>query len=353
MSSDGPPFPAGAKTWVDLYERRVRFAVHAAIQLCAKFPSMGPFLLTYALAVEIIRGYLGHSWILTHILSGPDPTGFFRNQWQTAPERDDNDMRIGVSRLNSLAEMLLNMAHVPGFSGVRRRMASGDIEPTFTELEVGKNLCFIEKPFRYVETSGVPKADYDIEFLHLGYLVCADAKCKLEETRKSENSVLHSLKQARTQLPDNKPGVIFLKVPYTWINESNLDGFDDFMAIVTERFFLGHKSYRGTCQVVCVSAYTSLIHFIPDEAIMPIGWMKDFVNPRHRFHSTVDWSITRKGNLRAPIKAPPYWCDLGKIIREVFPEDPDIQRAKEAERRRDNALQQALSTLPPAAKAQR
>jgi hypothetical protein len=45
--------------------------------------------------------------------------------------------------------------------------------------------------------------------------VCAETKAKSETTAPRPKSILRSIHHAREQLPDNEPGVIFIKVPET------------------------------------------------------------------------------------------------------------------------------------------
>jgi hypothetical protein len=57
-------------------------------------------------------------------------------------------------------------------------------------------------------------SDYDVEvFYPDGFAVPADAKCKFETTEINPQSILNSLEKARKQLPDDRAGIIFTKVP--------------------------------------------------------------------------------------------------------------------------------------------
>jgi len=57
-------------------------------------------------------------------------------------------------------------------------------------------------------------SDYDVEvFYPDGFAVLADAKCKFEATEINPQSILISLEKARKQLPDDRAGIIFTKVP--------------------------------------------------------------------------------------------------------------------------------------------
>ena len=61
-------------------------------------------------------------------------------------------------------------------------------------------------------------SDYDVEvFYPDGFAEPADAKCKFETTEINPQSILSSLEKARKQLPDDRAGIIFTKVPQSWV----------------------------------------------------------------------------------------------------------------------------------------
>jgi hypothetical protein len=69
------------------------------------------------------------------------------------------------------------------------------------------------------------KQNYDLEIFYPGgYKVCAETEAKIEVTTASVRSILRSIQHARRQLPDDAPGVIFIKVPERWIRDIQLAG---------------------------------------------------------------------------------------------------------------------------------
>src|SRR5712671_5500791 len=97
-------------------------------------------------------------------------------------------------------------------------MRDGNIEGTYAELDFGRMLYLNQVPFRFVVPQGATGRDYDIEVEYPnGVIASADAKCKIEHTGFTENSITNTLKKARKQLPDDRPGIIFVKVPSRWI----------------------------------------------------------------------------------------------------------------------------------------
>jgi len=52
---------------------------------------------------------------------------------------------------------------------------------------------------------------------------CADAKCRLEGTEIRTDTVRNSLNKTRSNnLPPDKPGIIFVKVPQMWLEQDSV-----------------------------------------------------------------------------------------------------------------------------------
>jgi hypothetical protein len=117
-------------------------------------------------------------------------------------------------RVMDPAEVIYNLQPVPGFDECITRMRAGDIEGTYAELDFGRMLYLNKVPFRFVVPQGTTGRDYDIEIEYPnGTIASADAKCKIEGTDFSSNTIENTLKKARKQLPDSMPGIVFVKVP--------------------------------------------------------------------------------------------------------------------------------------------
>jgi hypothetical protein len=68
-------------------------------------------------------------------------------------------------------------------------------------------------------------------------------KCKVESTDLSEGTIRNTLDAARKQLPSGEPGLIFLKIPESWVRKSDIGT----LLPRTVNDFL-----RGTSRVVAV-----------------------------------------------------------------------------------------------------
>ena len=131
----------------------------------------------------------------------------------------------GARRLIELAEMLLNLQAIPGFAEPLGKLQTDDAEAAFGALEAAKMLRRSRVRFEFVLPSGVKGYDYDIEaHPENGPAVPIEAKSKLASTTRSEESITSTLKEAKKQLPNGRPGVIMVRVPREWEGDAFLLG---------------------------------------------------------------------------------------------------------------------------------
>jgi hypothetical protein len=197
--------------------------------------------------------------------------------------------------------MLLNLRSVSGFPKVLAMIKAGDIEAGFAELEVGKLLAINSRKFEFNLPTFIKGEDFDLEIRFGNMTACADTKCKLEDTKRSVGTLIESLRKAQGQLPADRPGIVFVKLPQTW-NPDGLDGsHSDAIQEVCEKFF------RGTGRIVSVVFYFSLTLDFGSESA---GYLMstERINPNHRFDQNVDWRVL--SDVREP---PPHWLDLVRI----------------------------------------
>ncbi len=208
-----------------------------------------PGQLAYITSCLILRSFLGLEWLERHVMGNTAPTDFFCND--CANEARSNAHKL---RVIHLAEMLVNLKEVPNFGSVLKGLQEGPkVEPSFAELEAGKILAIFKVPFRFVVPSGVAGSDYDIQIKMGHEYVCADVKCRLETTAECEDTLFGVLNRAVTkQLPRDKPGAFFIRVPQSW----NVDGRQDRHLEIFHR--IANRLYGQTQRVVSVVFYFSL-----------------------------------------------------------------------------------------------
>ena len=97
-------------------------------------------------------------------------------------------------------------------------------------------------------------------------------------------TIRNCLNKARqNNLPPDKPGIIFVKVPQTWMED---DAVRDFMREVVEDF------ERNTGRVVSVVLYTITVSAMADrEMVLMRHRFLEYQNPSHRFDTTKTWTL--------------------------------------------------------------
>jgi hypothetical protein len=128
-----------------------------------------------------------------------------------------------MRRICELADMLMNLQHVGGFEEPFSKLKTDNIEAAFDAFEIGGTLHRSSVRFQFMKPQGVKGKDYDYEaYPNSRDTVCIEGKCKLSSTSLSDATIQLTLDKAREQLPENKPGVIFVRVPGAWAGDDYL-----------------------------------------------------------------------------------------------------------------------------------
>jgi hypothetical protein len=129
-------------------------------------------------------------------------------------------------------------------------------------------------------------------------VACADAKCKIEATTFTENGIRNVLNEARKQLPNERPGIVFVKVPARWVEDPNFVP----LSIQCARRFLG-----GVPRVVAVKYYCSPVVWA-NNVLMIRHAFKEVSNPITEFGNNLNWDIFQKGEFPPEWNgSPPWW----------------------------------------------
>jgi len=241
---------------------------------------------TFTLAVSVVRHFFGHQWYFDHVHQdavGSCPNGFMRIDYTPGPVGESK-----TSRLLDFAENLFNLQHIDGFDDrVNQMRADSMIESTFAEFDFARFLYIHDIDFQFVVPCGVAGKDYDyrVRFAD-GREICADAKCRLEGTQMRAETIVNALKKARSNnLPDDKPGAVFVKVPASWLeDEAMRKGIAE-----TVRGFL-----RNTQRIVSVVVYAVVTIELKDRKMMLFRHrFQEFDNPGQRFDRSKGWVLFR------------------------------------------------------------
>jgi hypothetical protein len=242
-----------------------------------------PNRLTFTMAMTVIRHFFGRQWCEDHIIQDAAhsrPAGFLRIDFTPGYEGERK-----TSRVLDFAETLFNLQRIEGFDDRVNQMLTGDVEATFAEFDLARFLYLHDIAFKFVTPAGAKGHDYDfaIEYAD-GREACADAKCRLEGTKMRADTVKNSLNKARNNnLPPDKPGVVFVKVPQTWLEREDVrKGI-----YATVAAFL-----RNTGRIVSVVVYaTATMELAERKMIMLRHRFNEFINPVHRFDRTKNWAL--------------------------------------------------------------
>ncbi|HEU4388715.1 MAG TPA: hypothetical protein VFV34_13015 [Blastocatellia bacterium] len=164
---------------------------------------------------------------------------FFRAESESADDRFRRQ-----ERAVRIAELVFNLQTVEGIKTRLSALAAGQIEDTYAELEAAGYLKRRGLNLRFVTPTGRKGGDYDAEvILSDSSKVNCEMKCKVEDSHLTSSGLLTSLKGARRQLPADEAAVVFIKIPESWLADTNLNVI---IAKALEDFF------RSTSRVVGV-----------------------------------------------------------------------------------------------------
>jgi hypothetical protein len=178
--------------------------------------------------------------------------------------------------------MLFNLQHIDGFVNCVERMKSEEhVESGLAELDFGRMLFANRHKFKFITPQGKRGNDYDFEITLDKWTICADVKCKLDDKDISRNIVLNELKGSRSQLPENNPGVFFIKVPQHWMETPEYET----LLVETAQEFL-----RTTGRIVSVKYFIAPYTVVNGE-LMQSHYFKEVPNPRNRFDAGRKWEL--------------------------------------------------------------
>jgi hypothetical protein len=229
------------------------------------------------LSIAIIKHFFGSEWLEEHIaVTNPKP-GFLRVIAGQGP-----DTQKSAFKVVDFAELLINLQGVEGIDRCIQQMRDGNIESTYAEFDFGRMLYVGNAAFRFVAPQGKRWSDYDVEItLSDGVTVCADAKCKIETTDFSPETVNNALNKARKQFPADKPCAIFIKIPSRWLEQ---------VQTAIDLMDIARKFLRGTRRVVSVKLYSQFIGYREGTLTHSHGF-KEISNPTNRFEPNRNWDM--------------------------------------------------------------
>lgn len=255
---------------------------------------------TIGLANSVIAHFLGRDWFAENIRHDTAKPGYLRLDFSSDSRRE-----AAVFRVVELAENLFNLQNISGFDTCIAQMRAGaeKIESTSAELDFARFLFIHDVDFRFVVPQMTKGSDFDYEVRYPdGLEVPADAKCKFETTDINPLSIRNSLNKGRKQLPGDRPGIIFIKVPQNWVSDLNTA-----QAMID----VGNDFLRTTGRVVSIKFYVSHLE-TRDGAVLHRHAFRELTNTNSRFHGGRDW------DLFANYYVPPGWNGMPPKWQRIF-----------------------------------
>jgi hypothetical protein len=233
---------------------------------------------SFLLCHTIVRVFMGDEWIKKYV----NHTTVKKPSIFTQIDSPLLDKHKAITNYTRLAENLYNLQDNYGFYECIDRLRTGDIDGAFAELEFGGMLRRNKLLFRFVVPSGIMGNDYDIDILHpSGIIICADAKCKIETTAFSRSTIETTLGQARKQFPKDRPCMVFIKIPSSWMEIPNWK---------QELGDAARKFLRARPRFLSVKYYA--IHWVmgPRHVTVRLGY-SEVSNVTTTLGNNIDWRI--------------------------------------------------------------
>ncbi|MFS0699580.1 hypothetical protein AB6N24_06355 [Cellulomonas sp. 179-A 4D5 NHS] len=166
-----------------------------------------PGRLVVAIPHAVIRDHLGVTWFERNIAS------------TLAAGRGDHLLTrlMYHHRASTLARSLYELQSYDWFDGLLKKLRKDSFSGVAFEMEVLSLLQQIPAASApQVETNAKGK-DFDVLVNYKGHSVPIEAKAKADNTHWNPRTVIDTLKKASKQLPPGEAGVVFLRIPPTWV----------------------------------------------------------------------------------------------------------------------------------------
>lgn len=183
-------------------------------RLRSDFPSLAIDAYRYGLALDTLAALLGEAGI--------------RNRFRLVTEnRFLHDRSPGEiaeqARVERLATALYELQAVAGYQERLRSVAATVLESAYGEMTAAASLARAGLLHSFILPTGKPRANFDFQLSVGNTLVACEAKTKLASTSISAETILTALEKARGQLPEDRPGVIWLTIPPDWASSGLKD----------------------------------------------------------------------------------------------------------------------------------
>ncbi|HVT07866.1 MAG TPA: hypothetical protein VHO67_10425 [Polyangia bacterium] len=165
---------------------------------------------------EMLRFGLGASVVIELLGAKHGATDVGRPVLTTPLFAPNSDV-IGQSRQERFGEALFNLQSTQGFSAWVDDYDVSALEPRFAEMDAAYLMARAGVLCRLRGRTGKKRQDYDCDLAVRGVELPCDIKAKLETTAVSIPTFLEAIERAQRQLPKDRPGVVWIRLPRAWM----------------------------------------------------------------------------------------------------------------------------------------
>jgi hypothetical protein len=201
------------------------------------------------ISAALLLVIMEREWFMKHIELNDEPDPWMLNaseKWIVAHPVPAPDLRAVIysNRVVRLANSWYTLIKT-SFDGVetlrRRYLKRDDTRSAFTETEVAALLAFNGCKVRIDEEIGIRGRDYDLSASYQGVEASVEVTC-ITGGPLSLQTTLNRLNEKRTQVPADKPAVLYVYIPAAW---TVLFTFSRIvLGTAVRRFFLRSRRYN-------------------------------------------------------------------------------------------------------------
>jgi hypothetical protein len=170
------------------------------------------------IATLVIENNLGKEWVSRHIDGNavrPSPGNYLRCRPSDSMERHEHYVRV-----MELGRRIFELGQEHFAQRLIQNLQRRDLEGAAFEADVVRMLIALPLVVDLREERGTKGDDYDIDlWVQPSRRWPIEVKTRDDDAPYSDKALSRTLGRARSQLPPDHPGMVFLKVPTSWLGD--------------------------------------------------------------------------------------------------------------------------------------
>lgn len=230
-------------------------------------------LAAHAMAARLLTLFFGYDWYQRKIAFREDPDAWMHNQ-----KGDAGTNRILYERrVTQLGDCIFTLlkSQVKGLDALRNRFLTRETKPCYIEAEIASLLAYNGLQVEIIGESGIRGEDFDLAATKDGVTVSVEITAK-EAGPLTVQTLTNTLKSKRTQVPSNRPAVLYIRVPAEW-DPSLPENHEIFNAAFND-FCRGSRRFNAIVMV-----WEEVLGFMGGAFTPMTMWACHNNNPRHPY----------------------------------------------------------------------